>query len=246
MDLAIVFLTVFAGAFIQRLSGMGMGLVAGPVLSIVLGPVEGILVVNVMAVLNATLTTISVHRDVDWRRFGLISSVMIVGAVPAAILLKVVEVPIVLTLVGSMILLALAVTTFGRSYIPVARGRGWALVTGVVGGFMNTLAGIAAPALTVYAQASRWDHASFAATLQPIFFVAGLISILVKVSTGAASFAHTTVWIWPVGVAAMIVGILAGTAASRRVEKDSARRIAVALAAAGASVVLYRGVAGLL
>lgn len=215
-------------------------------LSIVLGPVEGILIVNVMAVLNSSMTTLSVRKNVDWRTCGVISSVAVIGAVPAAILLKTVEVPLILTLVGSLIIIALAVVTFGSSHIPVARGRAWAILAGVVGGFMNTLAGIAGPALTVYAQASRWEQVSFAATLQPIFFVVGLVSILVKVSGGVATFGDTTMWIWPVGIAAMIVGISIGTRAHGRVRKHHARMLAVILATSGALVVLYRGVMGLL
>ena len=50
-----IFATIFAGACLQRVSGMGIGLVGGPVLMLILGPVQGILVVNVFACINACL-----------------------------------------------------------------------------------------------------------------------------------------------------------------------------------------------
>lgn len=44
MGLALlVFAIVAVGSLLQRVSGMGLGLVAGSILSIVMGPIEGIL-----------------------------------------------------------------------------------------------------------------------------------------------------------------------------------------------------------
>ena len=65
----------------QRISGMGLGLIAGPVLAVTMGPVEGILVVNVLAFFNAAATTATVREYVDWRKFAVIASVLVVGAV---------------------------------------------------------------------------------------------------------------------------------------------------------------------
>lgn len=42
----IIFAVVVAGSTLQRVSGMGLGLIGGPILMLVMGPVEGILVIN--------------------------------------------------------------------------------------------------------------------------------------------------------------------------------------------------------
>ena len=61
MSLALVtFLVVVVGSTLQRVSGMGLGLIGGPILMLIMGPVEGILVINVLACVNAMLTTYSV------------------------------------------------------------------------------------------------------------------------------------------------------------------------------------------
>lgn len=246
MDAAAIFSIVLLGAGVQRVSGMGLGLVAAPILAVLLGPVEGILVSNVLAVINASMTTVVRHRDVDWRQFALISPALVVGAVPAAWLLTVAATPVLLVSVGVLMLVALGLSTLGQSRIPPVRTRATPLIAGVAAGFMNTLAAIAAPALTVYAQATRWEQRSFSATLQPIFLVAGIISVAVKVLGGAADLDNTAVWVWPAGIGGMICGILLGSLLSTHIPTTTARRIALFIATAGAVVVLARGISGVI
>lgn len=246
MGAAAIFGIVLLGACIQRVSGMGLGLVAAPILAVLLGPVEGILVSNVLAVINASMTTVVRRRDVDWRQFALISPVLVVGAVPAAWLPTVADTPVLLASVGVLMLCALGLSTFGQSHIPPVRTRAAPLIAGLAAGFMNTLAAIAAPALTVYAQATRWEQRSFSATLQPIFLVAGIVSVAVKVLGGAADLNNTDVWVWPAGIGGMICGIILGSLLSTRIPTSTARRVALTIATAGAVVVLVRGISGLI
>ena len=60
-----IFLAIFAGAALQRISGMGLGLIAAPALSVLLGPVSGVLMVNVLATANAIANTYSMRERVD-------------------------------------------------------------------------------------------------------------------------------------------------------------------------------------
>lgn len=243
MLLLITFLVLAVGSYLQRVSGMGVGLVAGPVLAVLLGPVEGILVVNVLAFINAALTTLTVRKNVDWKKFAVIAGTLILGIVPGAWLVTYTSPAWLQILVGLLLLVALSVTTFGQRHVPQVEGRAPAAVAGAVGGFMNTLAGIAGPAITVYAQASRWEQRTYAATLQPIFMVAGALSFLAKTAMGAGDLAGTDWLIWPVGVVAMFVGVGLGTATSDKIAKSTARRIALSLAVLGGVTAIVRGVA---
>ncbi|MDN6226377.1 TSUP family transporter, partial [Corynebacterium flavescens] len=88
MMLALAILAIVVmGSCLQRVSGMGLGLVGGPLATLLLGPVEGIMVVNVLAFINAILTTYTARQDVDWKKFSLIAPVMVLGSVPAALLI---------------------------------------------------------------------------------------------------------------------------------------------------------------
>lgn len=241
----LVFVTILVGACMQRVSGMGVGLIGGPVLSIAIGPVEGIMVINALAAINAVVTTVSMRRDVDWGKFALIGSVMVVGAIPAAWLIGAITPSVLQIVVGALILMALALTTFGIRYIPPMSGRVPAVVSGVLGGFSNTLAGVAGPVITVYAQASRWDQRTFAATLQPLFVVSGVVSFGIKYLTGAGELSGDNWGIWPAAIVAMVVGIGLGVVFTRHIDRGRARTLAVTIAFLGGVTVLVRGIAEL-
>lgn len=246
MMMALAVMAVIAiGACTQRVSGMGLGLIGGPVLMIMLGPVEGIMVINVLAFLNAAATTMTVREYVDWKKFAQISSVMVIGSIPAAILLSHMDAAPVMVLAGGSILLALAVVTFGKKYVPPMSGTGPAVSAGILGGFTNTLAGIAGPVITVYAQAARWPHQVYAATLQPIFMVGGLVSVLTKLLVGAGEFSHVTWLIWPAGLLGMAIGIPLGVYLSKRIPREVAHKLSLIVAAAGAAYAMIRGIIAL-
>lgn len=239
----LVALVIFIGSCLQRVSGMGVGLIAGPVLSVAIGPVEGIMVVNALALINAVLTTLSVRRDINWKKYALIASVLVVGAVPGAVLVQAASAAVLQIVVGSLLLVALIVTTFGINRVPVKAGRTPAMVAGVAGGFMNTVAGLAGPALTVYAQASRWEQVEYRATLQPIFATAAILSIGTKLTLGAGTLSGTDPGIWVAGLIGMAIGLSSGIYLSGKIGKTMARNLALLLAAAGGVMVLLRGIA---
>lgn len=241
-ELLIVFCTVLAGSLLQRVSGMGMGLVSVPILSLLIGPVEGVLVVNILACINAIMITATVREYVDWKKFSLISSVLIVGAIPAAYLVKNFSAALLQISVGALLLAALAIVVFGQKFIPPMQSNGTAIISGILGGFMNTLAGIAGPAVTIYAVASRWDQRAFAATLQPIFVVAAAISFLVKITMGAGSLATTQTLIWPVSMIGMLIGIWLGIRFAEKIPRQKARTLSLLVATAGGVSALLRGI----
>ncbi|SDL69255.1 hypothetical protein SAMN04488535_0437 [Corynebacterium mycetoides] len=240
-----LFAAVLVGSCLQRISGMGVGLIAAPILSLLIGPVEGVLVVNVLATVNAFLTTFTVRENVDWKKFAAIAPYLVVGAVPGALVIRAVSTDVLLVIVGVLLLIALSVVTVGKRYVPVIRGRLPAAISGAVGGFMNTLAGVAGPAITVYAQAARWEQRTYSATLQPVFMVSGAVSFAVKEFTGAANLATVDPALWVAGGVAMAGGLFLGTRIAPRVPSATARTIALGLATLGGVTALVRGVIGL-
>lgn len=240
-----IVLAVGVGAALQRVSGMGLGLIAGPALSLLLGPTVGILMVNVLAAVNAAANTVVLRKAIDWRRFVPIAVTMVCGALPAALLIRAVSSALLLVLVGVLLLIALSVVTLGKRYVPQVEGALPAGLAGAVGGFMNTLAGVAGPAITVYTQAARWPHHVYAATLQPLFLVSGLLSFLVKEVTGAANLAQISPTMWCTAFGAMVIGIVAGAKLAPRVKSTKAHKLALTLAFLGGITALVRGLVGL-
>ncbi|MET3943605.1 sulfite exporter TauE/SafE family protein [Corynebacterium mucifaciens] len=234
-------IAVAVGAAMQRISGMGVGLIAAPVLSLLLGPVDGVLLVNLLAVINAATNTWGMRADVDWQKFAPIALAMVLGVVPGAWVVASAPTDVLLILVGALLLLALSIVTLGKRYVPQVEGALPAAVSGAIGGFMNTLAGVAGPAITVYAEAARWPQKVYAATLQPIFLVGGSLSFTVKVLSGAADITAIEPALWAATLTALVAGIAAGTKLAPRVPSTIAHRIALGLAFLGGATALVRG-----
>lgn len=243
--IAVVSVVFFFGAMMQRVSGMGVGLLAAPVLSLLMGPVQGILVVNLVAAANAAMSSWSVRRDIQWKKVALIGSVMVVGSLPAAWLITKVDGPILQVMVGALLILALLTVTIGNKFVPEVSGNAPAVASGVIGGFMNTIAGVAGPAITVYAIASRWPQVPYAASMQPLFLISGLVSFGLKSWIGTGGFGQVSGWLWPAAIFACLVGIIVGQKIAHRVNKSTARSLAITVALLGAISVFVRGLLAL-
>ncbi|UNX54555.1 sulfite exporter TauE/SafE family protein [Georgenia sp. TF02-10] len=244
--LVLVVAAVVLGCVLQRTSGMGTGLVLSPTLALVIGPVPGVLLTNATTVVSALLLTLAVRADVDWRRYAAVAPLVLVGSVPAALLVRVVDRGWLEVVIGAVVLLALAGAVVMRG-VPYLPGRLPGLLAGAVGGFLNTTVGVAAPAMLVYAQATRWEQRSFAATLQPLFLTMGVVSLVTKVALGAAGPAGLPPWWFVLTVmAAVPVGVVAGGWVARRVSARAARRVAGVVVSVGAVSTLVRGLLRLL
>lgn len=239
---------VLLGALLQRVTGLGLGLVAGPVLSIMLGPVAGVTMVNGLSIINAANNAWSVRHQTDWSRFRILSGGLLLGSLPAVAVVFFLSGPWLLITIGVLVLLALAVASFNPEAVRVsAAARTPMLLAGVAAGFMSTVAGIAGPALTVYARLTGWDYRQFVATLHPVLLVANAVSFLLKVALiGGLDFGAVPWWLWVAAIGMIFFGALLGDGVNRVVSSTWARRLATLLAAAGAATVLVRGIMELL
>ncbi|MEV8220977.1 sulfite exporter TauE/SafE family protein [Dietzia maris] len=236
--------SVILGTVLQRVSGMGVGLVVSPTLALLLGPVAGVLLTNITTTVSAALIAITLWRDIDWRRYLHLAPLIVVGSVPGALLVGAADRSWLEVVIGAALLGTLVFTALVR--IPQVGGRWPAAVAGTTGGFLNTAVGVAAPAMLVYAQATGWNQRSFAATLQPIFFTMGATSVITKVGLGAAPISGLP----PIGVIGLVVamvpiGIVLGGMVATRVSATVGRRVAVVVVTLGALTLLGRGIGGL-
>lgn len=236
---------ILIGATLQRLSGTGVGLVVAPVLAVLIGPVAGILVTNATTVVSGVLILLSMRRDIEWRRYVGFLPGIIVGAVAASFVVRAAPVAWLQILIGGIVLLALA-TTFGLPDMPHIRSRALGPVTGAIGGFFNTCAGVAAPVMVINAKLTRWPQSAFAATMQPTFLTMGVLSVVSKITLGATTLDELPpLWMFGGIVVVVVFGILIGTFLSARVSSRAARNTAITLAALGGAAALIRGLLAL-
>lgn len=243
ITLLVVVGAVLLGVTLQRTSGMGTGLVLSPALVLAIGPVTGILLTNMTTVVSAVFLTLAVRADIDWGRYLRIAPAILVGAVPAALLVHSVDSGWLEVIIGVALLGSLAVTPFLRGREAEMSPTPAGLLAGALGGFLNTAVGVAAAAMLAYAQVTRWDQRSFAATLQPIFLTMGLVSVVTKLVVGAEGTGGAPPW--PLVVAAIgsvPIGVLLGGVVARKVPPRIARRVAVGVVLLGSAATLVRGI----
>lgn len=234
------------GATLQRVSGMGVGMIAAPTLSVLLGPIAGVTLSNVAASVSALILFLMLRRHVDWPRFVRLAPLLIGGSFVGAWAVATLDHGWLEILLGTCILIAIA-AALGLQKRFTLTGNGAVYGSGAVAGFMNTTAGVAGPALAVYAVAAKWEQRSWAATLQPIFLLANLTSIGTKALFGAAVpvDVHIPWTVWAAVLVAGPIGILIGTRLARRVDPGRARILALAIASAGGVLAVVRGVGAL-
>lgn len=234
---------VVLGITLQRTSGMGTGLVLSPTLTLAIGPVAGILLTNMTTVTVAVVLTYAVRVDIDWGRYARVAPSIVLGSVPAALLVHATGSGWLEVFIGAVLLLSLGASSLLpplHQAPPLLAG----LAAGLVGGFLNTAVGVAAAVMLVYAQVTRWDQKPFAATLQPIFLTMGLASVVTKLLVGAGDPSQLPSWpLVLLTVGTVPVGVLVGTWVSRRVSASTARRVAVVLVVIGSTATLVRGLA---
>ena len=237
-------LAVAVGSAVQRISGMGVGIVTSPILVLALGPAMGVTVTNIIGVCSALIIGVALWREADWGRLKVILPSSILGSVPAAFFVLAVPTAWLNIVVGSLVVLALSTTwiisRLGR--LPEVDGVAARVATGAAGAFLNGTAGVAATATVIYSAFSRWEQRSFAASMQPTFFTMGILSVSAKIAVGATPLAaFPPVWFLGVVVAVILVSVWVAGRLAYRVSPGAARRLAVLIAALGAVATLVRG-----
>ncbi|GAA4735176.1 TSUP family transporter [Isoptericola chiayiensis] len=250
--LALLVLAILVGGVLQRVSGMGFGLVAGPFIVLIVGPLEGVLFVNLAGATASAIILGRVVRDVEWRKFAWLTLSSLVVTVPAALLLRDVSAPaleitIGLFVVAAMTLAVLTTRLRREGAHPVDPEVRWPLaVTGAGSGIGSVAAGIGGPPVAVYAVLSGWDPKRFAATAQPFFAANALAALVAKLVLADASFPSMAPWQWVLLMVAILGSLAIGEVLAPRVSPIAMRRVLIVLAYVGGAATLIRGVVGLL
>lgn len=233
-ELLLLPLGVAAGAVTQRVTGIGFALVSAPLLVLVAGPFDGIILANILSLVVSLMVFATTWRDVEWRR-GLMLAVPALLAIPVgAFVARSVPGPLLLLLVGSLVLIALALVQLSPR-ARVLQGRRGAVAAGGASGFMNVTAGVGGPAIVLYAISTAWEHRRFVATFQFYSVIVNSASLLSK---GAPHLPGQSL---AISLAALAVGLGGGELLSRRVSAERARQGVMVLAMGGAAATVVKG-----
>ena len=226
-------------AIVQRITGLGFALVGTPALVLLTGAVEGVLVTLVMSVLVSLAMMLTMWKDIDWKRSGVLVLTGAIAAVPAAWVTFAIPPAWLMILIGVAALLSLLGGHLMRpSGSPL--GLRSAAVAGGAAGFLHVTSGLSGPPLVIYGLRSAWAQRSFVASLQLVFVVFGLLGLALR---GAPSMPLGELGIL---TAVVLAGLGLGTLAARRIPTRIARMAMLAVAWIGTVAVLIRGIVSLL
>ncbi|MEU8353062.1 MULTISPECIES: sulfite exporter TauE/SafE family protein [Streptomyces] len=229
---------VLVGSSVQRMSGIGFGLVSVPALVLLLGPGEGVTLANCAAGVISAVGLAS-----HWRQVRLRAMVPLVCAsactVPlGALIAGLLPEPVLLTGMGALVSVAVLLVMRGAR-VASLRGTGGAVAAGAASGFMNSSAGVGGPALSLYAVNAEWTARQF--TSNALFY--GLVVNVFSVA--AKGVPQLTAPSWLLTAAGIAGGAVAGRALAARISERRARLVVLLLALGGGVTTMAKGLVGL-
>lgn len=237
IDYTVIAVVVLFASCLQASIGFGMGMLAAPVVAVV----DPALIPGTLIMLAALLTLLVVIRertaiDVSGTGWALVGRVP--GTIAGALLLTAIPERALAILIAAVVLVGVAVTSFG--WIPTPRRRNLVLA-GATSGVLGTATSIGGPPMALVWQ--RNSGAQLRGTMSSFFLIGSLMSLVMLTLTGAVD-THT-LRAFAVLIPAAIAGYALSRFANRLLNPRRQRWTAISVSAAGAAVLVAQQ-AGLL
>ena len=238
---ALIALAIIMGATAQRVSGLGFALTVAPFLVLLIGPFDGVLMVNLAAAVSAAFVMTRLWRNIDWRQFVSLTIPALIAVVPGAYISVLLGGPELQIAVGLILVVALSTSLLVSSAQKTVPQIPAALLSGTASGFMSATAGAGGPGVAVYSVLTRWEHRSFAATIQPFFVSLGVTSFVTKILLSEQGLPDYEWWVWPLIISCTLVGLTLGEWVSRFVSVRVARISVIAISYVGGLAAIVDG-----
>lgn len=229
-----VALALLAGATVQAMVGLGLGLVAAPVIALV----EPTLVPELMLYLAATLPVLTLageREEIDWGGLAWSFPTRVVGTAVGALAVASLAPELLGALVAVMVLVAVALT-WRTVVIPLRRST--LMTAGLVSGIAGTATSIGGPPLAILYQ--HRPPRQIRTTLA-VYFLAGALLSVAGLAVAGQLHRHTAllaVCLLP----CLIAGGLLGGLLRHRFPPDRVRATVLVVCAASAGALLVRSV----
>lgn len=237
--LVFALLAVTVGAVLQRITGIGFVLIAGPLLVLVLDPYSGIVLANILSGLLAVTVLARTYRDADWGAIRKLLVGLVVGMPLGVIVVRTLDTNALLVTVGALTVFSVLLALFRRP-MPFLEGRAGTALAGAVSGFSNVTAGVGGPALAIYGSSTKMPMRTFIPVVQVMSLIMNSIAVAAK-----APFALPLPLLLG-SFGCIVIGMLLGSLLSRFVTPQRAQLLALCLALVGALAATVRGLFALL
>lgn len=241
LTLSLIALVLLA-ATIQRVAGLGLGMIFAPYAVVLIGAHEGIMMANLLGTLMPILLLPRIWSQIEWGKLAWLA-LPAVAVMPGAAWVSSISPPGPLYIVVAGLVLASLVISVWLVRISVqVDGRTAQVITGVGSGLGTVLGGVGGPAVTVYAALSRWSVLPMVATMQPLWIVISSVSFGSKLAWDDGQLPDMPWWAWAGIAVAVLVAIPTGEAVQKRLREQTIQRFVMALGFLGALLALGSGV----
>jgi uncharacterized membrane protein YfcA len=228
----LIALVIFAGAFLQGLSGVGLGMVASPLLALFAPE----LVPGPLLMISCVIAVMSVLRErsaLDMSGLGYALTGRLVASVPAALLIGILPVRGLAITFALVILLAVAASLLK---LPLRPTRVNLLIAGTLSGVMGTLTSVGLPPIALVYQSV--PPAQLRASIGGFLAIGTLISVLALAAVGR--FGTHDIWLGLAMLAPLFLGFAASGRLRHHLPAQHMRLIVLAIAAGSAALLLLR------
>ncbi len=209
----------------QGVSGFGFSLLSIPLLALVV-PVKAAIVGGAMlGLVQSGLVVARDHHHVEWRSAAVLVTAALAGMpIGLLVITRVREEP--LQIVIAVTVLVFTGLLWRRVRLPTDSLPAEAGV-GFTSGVLSTSTGMSGPPLVIALQARGVPPSAFRATLATVFVSGSAISLMLFWSRGLVT--TDSVRVAAAGLPGLLIGILVGELAFRRVDHERFRRIVLGL-----------------
>ena len=231
---------VFGASFLQAATGIGFGIIAGPIILIVMGDGAAIQVSILLSFLNAIVLTPGVFRYVDRTFLKWLLAGSIVGAPLGALTFSLIGLTTLKILAGVavafMAVMASGRLSFSRLQADTSHAPAVPGLVGIVSGAMNAALAMPGPVVAAFMSAARSGKAATRATILVLFAITYPIAFAFQLLI--VGKADTALTLSLVLAPATVAGLIAGRWATGLISEDQFRIIVVAILIATACALL--------
>lgn len=216
-------LACFLGAFVQRVSGIGYGIIVMLFFPLVLSMGEATALSGMGSLLLSGLVAYTMRRSVSIKRVMLPMAPYCIVSCLMVLLVKKAAPDILLLLLG-ISLSAMSVYLYffsGRIHIrPTLKN---ALIAGSIGGVLSGLFSMGGPPVMVYFLSCSDTKDEYLANIQLFFVVSNSISTIARVANGFVT--QRVLWLLLPSVAAMLAASYTGGRVYRKISSEGLKRV---------------------
>ena len=226
-ELLILSIAVFGASVLQSATGIGFGVVAGPLLLIVLNDSAAIQVSVALNLLIAVILAPSLWRIADRKLLRSLLIGLAVGSPIGLVMFLYTDIALLKIFAGVVVLFTLVLLLRGNRADAVSASAGVGQVekvgVGFVAGIMGGVLAMPGPVPAAWMSAKGYDKDTIRATILVMFVVAYSFALVLQLSLAEVS--ANTLRLTAVLVPATVAGVFVGKVLSQRISEATFRSL---------------------